>query len=132
MTIADFLRGGEDDHEFDGGNGNDALDASLGFNFLVGGSGADRLNSGAGDDWLEGGSGCDRFVFEGQFGHDVIMDFDSRNDTIQLDWQLLFKLGTVRLQQDGADFIIKIGDHSSITLQDIGICDLRLSDFAFG
>jgi Ca2+-binding RTX toxin-like protein len=51
---------------------------------LYGGGGNDTLDGGAGDDILTGGAGSDTFVFTGEFGHDILNDFDSATDAIEI------------------------------------------------
>lgn len=54
--------------------GNDTLNGGSGYDSLDAGSGNDVLNGGTGDDLLLGGAGDDTYLFEGNFGHDVIID----------------------------------------------------------
>jgi Ca2+-binding RTX toxin-like protein len=58
-----------------GGNGNDLLSGYNGSDLLWGGNGNDTLIGGGGDDGLIGGNGNDAFLFDSNFGHDVITDF---------------------------------------------------------
>ena len=67
--------------ELVGGNGNDIIWAGAGDDILIGGSGNDQLNGGAGDDHLNGGIGENTFSFAGNFGNDLIHDW---NDGINL------------------------------------------------
>ena len=64
--------------------GNDTLWGSNGNDTIDGGTGNDSLFGGAGDDALTGGSGSDTFQFTATAGSDVITDFDTNNDAIQL------------------------------------------------
>ncbi len=75
--LADTLRGGDGNDHLHGGKGNDILYGDAGNDILIGG---------AGDDILYGGTGADTFVWQkGDFGHDVIKDFDaSEGDRIDL------------------------------------------------
>jgi Ca2+-binding RTX toxin-like protein len=59
----DYLAGGGLGQQQNGGGGNDTL---------VAGDGDDTLTGGAGDDTLCGGRGADRYVFEANWGHDVL------------------------------------------------------------
>jgi RTX calcium-binding nonapeptide repeat (4 copies) len=57
----------------------------FGSDFLTGGPAADTLSGGAGDDMLTGGGGADRFVLGGvDLGRDVITDFDSQHDILDV------------------------------------------------
>jgi VCBS repeat-containing protein len=64
-------------------NGNDTITTGSGNDVLVGGKGRDTLTGGLGDDVLTGGAGNDRFMFDLNFGNDVILDFESGKDTIE-------------------------------------------------
>ena len=68
-----FAFGGDD--TVNGGDGNDSL---------YGDAGSDTLNGGAGDDSLRGGAGRDTFVFSSGFGNDILYDFTSGFDSIDL------------------------------------------------
>ena len=81
----DLLKGGRQNDTLDGGAGDDILAGGQGKDTLVGGEGDDILSGGRGDDTLTGGAGADTFVqnFSEQ-GADTITDFDSSQDTIDL------------------------------------------------
>jgi Ca2+-binding RTX toxin-like protein len=64
--------------------GNDTLWGSNGDDTIDGGAGNDTLFGGAGSDTLTGGTGSDVFQFTATAGSDVITDFDTNNDAIQL------------------------------------------------
>jgi Ca2+-binding RTX toxin-like protein len=91
----DLLIAKAGDDTVDAGAGSDLVFGGAGDDFLLGGDGGDRLigglgndtlKGGAGDDWLSGGSGTDKFVFNA--GHDIIDDFASGEDTLELDTRL--------------------------------------------
>ena len=62
--------------------GNDALYGGSGIDRLYGGGGNDVLDGGTGNDRLEGGTGDDEYVFNGNWGRDIIKD-DGDVDTIR-------------------------------------------------
>ena len=72
-----------------GGAGNDDLQGGVGRDRLVGGVGNDRLDGGKGRDWLKGGKGRDRFYLSSprKKDMDIIRDFNSRDDVIQISRQ---------------------------------------------
>ena len=73
----DILNGEDGDDLFYGGAGNDKL---------YGGKGNDRLWGGAGNDYLQGGLGNDTYIFDSNFGQDIINNHDTskqRNDIIR-------------------------------------------------
>lgn len=72
----DFLDGGDGDDNLDGGDGNDVLIGGAGNDFIYGGDGDDTINGGTGNDYLEGGIGSDLFVFDKNFGHDQLLEFN--------------------------------------------------------
>lgn len=72
------------DDVINGGYGNDELFGGAGNDILDGGKDNDRLDGGIGDDTLTGGDNNDTFIFEENFGNDVITDFGNGNDAIDL------------------------------------------------
>lgn len=69
---ADSLSGGQGDDSLYGNAGNDTLDGDDGNDYLSGGDGNDTLRGGAGNDTLDGGYGDNEYVFEQNWGSDVI------------------------------------------------------------
>ncbi len=154
---SDLLIGGDHDDDLFGGrgadllgagSGRDLLDGGKGNDTLTGGRGADRLEGGEGDDILTGGADADQFIFAtGQvrlingstetldaalsFGHDVIPDFDTRRDRIDL--RLVGELDSSDdpvFVQEGGNVRILMAD-SSITLEGLHSTDLAANDFLF-
>jgi len=78
----DKLYGRLGDDKLFGGAKRDRLFGEEGDDHLHGGTGRDVLNGGADDDRLVGRSGADTFIFEGDFGKDVIRDYQGLIDTI--------------------------------------------------
>jgi len=104
------------------------------------------LRGGAGDDFLVGGPGGDVFDYDADSvnGHDVIADFDSGADTIDLDALLdsqgvatvnrhsdVGSGGVVNIANSGADSVVTLAGFGtfSITVNDEPLDD---SDFTFG
>ena len=69
------LSGGDDDL-IDGGYGNDTID---------GGDGNDIIDGGEGNDILTGGQGQDIFTFTDRSVGDIITDFSTQDDAVQLE-----------------------------------------------
>ena len=93
----DTVKLGDGDDVADGGQGNDTLYGGLGNDTLIGGSGNDRL---------EGGGGDDVYVFEKDWGRDVISDTLGKN-------QIKFKgvdSDSLHLFRSGDSLIIKQRD----------------------
>ncbi|WP_170755768.1 beta strand repeat-containing protein [Ruegeria lacuscaerulensis] len=109
--------------------GDDILSGNSGSNTLNGQAGDDVLNGEGGDDILIGGAGNDTFVFEGNFGNDVIQDFEVGLDQLQFgDFGPDFG-GSVGVAQDGDDAVISFGNEGSVRLVGINSADLNDDDF---
>jgi VCBS repeat-containing protein len=109
----------------DGGNGNDTL---------VGGNSADALIGGRGNDTLTGGKDTDTFVFNSNFGKDVITDFKPNADHIQVDDALFANFAAVQSHaaNDGhGNTVITYDANDTITLTGIALSQLHASDFFF-
>jgi Ca2+-binding RTX toxin-like protein len=92
----DLLIGDTGDDRLVGGAGDDNISGNAGNDSISGGAGDDVISGGRGTDLLSGGSGRDVFRFEFRSTGsrnpervDQILDFNPRNDTIQLDNRLL-------------------------------------------
>ena len=103
----DTLNGGIGNDKLDGGSGNDKLDGGANDDKLMGGTGKDELTGGGGADTIDGGTGDDEltggtititdgretfsddsaidiFVFGPKHGDDIINDFETATDRINL------------------------------------------------
>ncbi|MBF9044585.1 hypothetical protein HKCCE4037_14670 [Rhodobacterales bacterium HKCCE4037] len=87
------ITGGAGDDSIIGGAGNDTIYADGDDDFVFGGTGADAviggpghdtLQGGAGKDFLMGNSGADSFVFDDGWGEDVVADFMSGTDVLDV------------------------------------------------
>ena len=139
----DWLEGGEGDDELDGGAGddvlsggagNDTLKGSAGDDILAGHEGSDRLDGGTGDDSLDGGSGADVFVFAHGHGNDVIYDFTSGSDRIDLtafsefrDFEDL----TITSDDSGVTIDLTTYGGGTILLDGLTMSQLNAQDFVF-
>ena len=151
------LVGGDDDLFGDAGDDEIYGDAQT-FATASGGfqGGDDTINGGAGDDSLWGDigtdtstvtvtGGADTFVFDGTFGDDIIFDFVTGEDTIDLsalgvtqsDLDDSNPIGTVnnadtRAQVSGGDLVITpTGNAADGTITVDGVTSLVVSDFTF-
>lgn len=134
---SDVISGGAGRDALFGGNGLDDLLGQNGNDRLFGGGGADILNGGKGNDTLHGNKGTDTFVFAGQFGQDVITDFDALALREKID---ISKVAPIRnfkdldnnhMQQVGRDVVIDDLQGNTITLRNTLLGDLDASDFLF-
>ncbi|MET0528333.1 MAG: cadherin domain-containing protein, partial [Microvirga sp.] len=80
-----------------GSSDDDMLVGGVGRDTIQGGAGSDTLEGGRGHDVLIGGTGRDKFVFDTEPSRarnmDRILDFSVKDDTIQLDNSIFWKLG---------------------------------------
>ncbi|MFZ3039784.1 MAG: hypothetical protein WA115_08325, partial [Polynucleobacter sp.] len=118
----DYLVGNTGIDTLSGGDGSDILRGDAGADILSGGIGNDTLLGGAGADTLTGGTGADTFTINTNdasttiggtgnagtiTGYDVISDFDSASDTLDLQGTLVAAANTAAT--DGANSTLTIG-----------------------
>ena len=95
-----------------GGRGHDNIDGKAGNDYLVGNEGDDTLNGGRGNDTLYGGNGSDLFIYNNGDGNDLILDYTSGTDTLNIN------NGTIKQASlSGSDVILTVGT-GTITLKD--------------
>jgi Ca2+-binding RTX toxin-like protein len=103
---------------------------------LIGGSGNDFLIAGP-NDTLTGGAGSDTFVFNADFGEDVVTDFDVNHDTLALSHAFFGNNPIAQLLSEAHDSsagaVIVLDAHDSITLNHVTVALLaqHTSDFHF-
>ena len=102
-----------------GGAGNDTL---------VGNGAGNRLGGGLGDDALTGGGGNDAFVFEADWGRDIVTDFTRGADRLAL-WDTRLAFADLAIFSAGNGIRVA-HDDNQITLP--GVSDLAENDFLFG
>jgi Ca2+-binding RTX toxin-like protein len=83
-TGNDKLDGGSGFDDLYGGSGNDRMAGGTSSDYLSGGSGNDTLLGGTGNDELVGGTGVDVFQFNYANGSDIIYDFDTGIDYLDV------------------------------------------------
>ncbi|MBC6481454.1 MAG: S8 family serine peptidase [Hormoscilla sp. GM7CHS1pb] len=121
----DSIIGGDGDNNLVGGSGdgNDTLIGGNGNDNFRGGNGDDILIGGGGNNIFHGGGGADTFILT--LG-DIIRDFKKGTDSIELRGGSSANLQTVF--QDG-NTLIKAGDETQVTLEDIDLTLSNLDDF---
>lgn len=127
----DRLYGEEGNDVLLGSEGEDSLYGGEGQDRLVGGGGADLLSGGQGDDLLSGGFGADLFIFGTGFGDDVIADFETGLDRIDLSGFAHFS-SIDELLSNGAqqgDHVVFDLDGHSLTLENLDYANLTVDDF---
>ena len=97
------------------------------------GAGTHLLNGGGGNDILIGGAGIDRFIIAAGQGNDVIMQFNTSTDVVELDG--VSRLSTfaqvqAAMTQQGSDVVLNLGGGQNLTFRSITINQLTPSNFA--
>jgi hypothetical protein len=101
---------------------------------IVGSANHLRLNA-LGDDTMTGGGDAETFVFKAHPGDETITDFNPTgpgHDVISLpagEFASIAQIFHDAMQQSGADTVIALGPHSSITLDNVSADSLTHSDF---
>lgn len=134
-ALHDVLIGNAGDDELWGNRGYDVLHGGIGNDRLYGGHGQDTLVGGAGDDRLFGGPGADVFRFAGAFGQDVILDFETTLDRIDLS-ALTSIVSVVDLQlhhmtSTAQGTLIDDGAGNTILIAAVQPGELDMGDFLF-
>ncbi|MCF3933165.1 FG-GAP-like repeat-containing protein [Acuticoccus sp. M5D2P5] len=138
----DVIFGGLGDDSLDGGVGADDLRGGFGDDSLVGGKGRDLLFGGFGDDTLVGGTqddtlsggfGSDTFVFEADFGHDVIEDFLLGDNTLRFSTDIFADYAAFQgaAQQVGFDVVVRVDEANTLTLENTFLFFIQESDVEF-
>lgn len=126
----DTINGGIDNDEVWGDEGNDFLVGNVGNDTLFGGTGNDFIRGDEGNDHLFGGEGADIFYFGKNSGTDVIHDFQTGVDDINVKGLGLTSWVKVQavLTYDAAGAHIDVGTNH-IRVNDV--TSLSASDFIF-
>ncbi|WP_448660078.1 calcium-binding protein [Sphingomonas sp. CJ99] len=100
-------------------------------NWLLGGAGDDVLDGGGGNDVLFGEAGADRFVFARGTGGDVIGDFQSGTDRIDLSAFGFASFAAVQaaMGENGGTAFIDLGNGDFIVLNGVAMSTLGAGDF---
>ena len=128
----DILFGGSGNDELSGGTGDDVIYNGSGADSVNGGTGSDTIWAGAGDDILTGGTGADTFIFGATSGNDRITDFDTSEDTLDLQYSGAgfaslagVEAASSETTIDGdAGVLIDLGGGQSVFLAGLGLGDL--------
>lgn len=132
----DELFGDRSDNTFFGNDGNDRINGDDGNDNLFGEFGDDILNGGEDNDELNGGLGNDQFVFDPNFGHDTVTDFESGvglGDMLRFDSTIFssFEQVLAAATQVENDTIITVDENNSVTLSNVQRSTLTADDFGF-
>ena len=94
-------------------------------------TGATTTLIGGPNDILSGGAGADTFVFRPGSGSNTINGFAVGTDTIQFDHTIFADVADLQshMQQIGSNVVIAHDPHNVVTLHDVLLANLHLSDF---
>lgn len=104
-----------------------------GDDIIIGSDGRDQVYAGEDNDTITTGTafnGDDFVYFFNNWGNDVITDFDSRDDTLDVSGADVLGLRDLTITQDGLDTLI-VNTEGSIRLLNFDKANLRFSDFVF-
>lgn len=131
---SDTFIAGSDAVNFIGGSGTEVLTGGAGDDVITAGSGKDTITGGKGDDLLTAGSSRDTFAYNGNFGNDTIVDFNTKHDIIHFaanDFAGYTAL-EAHMVQAGTDVVITLDANDSIVLTHETLANFTSSDFTFG
>ncbi|TNE67574.1 MAG: hypothetical protein EP335_01335 [Alphaproteobacteria bacterium] len=120
-TGNDTLLGGDGDDQLFNGEDDDLAD---------GGAGDDTIWAGAGDDTLTGGAGADVFCFGQSAGNDIITDFNTDVDSLDLtargitDTAALGDAASEATVDGQAGLLLDLGDGETVFLKGLGLADV--------
>ncbi len=129
---ADVLYGGAGNDILRGGADGDILFNGAGTDLVEGGAGEDTLYGGPGDDTLSGGADSDLFIFSSLNDQDIITDFASGTDTLDLQAIGFASFEDIKAAMtDGSEGVtLALGD-GTLLLQGVTIDMLMEADFIF-
>ena len=116
-----------------GGIGSNVLDGSAGnMTVTAGVGGAQTLIGGAGDT-LNAGSAADTFIFPANLGNETVNNFDAAHDVIELPAAVAANFAAIQadMHAAGADTVITLDAHDSITLSNVAAQHLTAQNFHF-
>jgi hypothetical protein len=114
-----------------GNNNGDIIKGDYQNNIISGGTGDDFIDGRQGNDTLTGGGGFDAFVMDAGVGQDVITDFNTAQDVIDVSaFFANFASVQTAASQQGANTVIQLGS-GSVTLDNVAVGSLRPGDFSF-
>ena len=129
----DTLRGGAEADSLAGHEGDDVLYGGEGNDMLEGGAGADTISGGTGDDEMYGDAGADTFVFAPGHGNDVVYDFTSGEDKIELSFNNISSFDDLTITSSDDGVTIDLTEHGggTIFLEGFTADNLDADDFIF-
>jgi Ca2+-binding RTX toxin-like protein len=134
---ADVANGGNGDDYLFMGDGNDQAYGAAGTDAIFGGGGADVMNGGAGQDYLWGGAGADQYQLANGIGTDVVYDWGTGADQIQIASSMYANYAAVNAGHIGYDAstnttVIFTADSSAyVLLLNTNITSISAANFNF-
>jgi Ca2+-binding RTX toxin-like protein len=127
----DSLSGGGGADRIDGNQDNDLLSGGGGTDLLFGGDGDDLIDGGAGRyDKLTGGTGADTFVVRPGNDHDIVRDFVSGEDRVDLTaLNPGVSFAGLAIRQIGGNAHIDFGNGNTLLFYNTNVSDLGAGDF---
>ncbi|MEO7689450.1 MAG: calcium-binding protein [Sphingomonas sp.] len=107
------------------------IQGNAGANVLTGGSADDVLQGFGGNDMLTGGGGADRFVFDHSTGQDVVGDFSSGVDKLDLSafgFASFQDVQNASHDDGGGDLVIDLDNGDTVTLMGVTTSQLQSGD----
>ncbi|MEL7430084.1 MAG: calcium-binding protein [Pseudomonadota bacterium] len=134
FNSVEFVVGSDFDDIIIGNSAINRLDGGAGDDDLDGDDGNDTLVGGIGNDTLTGGEGNDVFIFEANFGHDTITDFEAgpgRTDRIWLRDHEFEDFDDLAASLEVTDFgtMLAVDGNASIFFEGIHSSELVSDDF---
>lgn len=128
---ADLIYGNDGADSLFGEDGNDRLLGGAGNDSIDSGAGNDVLNGQTGNDVLFGGSGADIFVFESGTGRDLIRDFETGIDKIDLTGLGFTSFADVQahMLQNKHATVIDLGHGDTLVVQGVFNAEFSQGDF---
>lgn len=129
----DLMLGGTGNDSLVGGGGSDTLLGDTGRDKISGGGGDDLMTGGAGTDNLTGGGGSDTFVFAAGSGSDVIHDFSTADDVIDVSAFGIADLRAIRalMENTVGGVVIDFGHGADLLLEAVSKSQLSEGNFLF-
>ena len=130
----DTLVGGAGNDNLAGHGDDDVLQGGIGDDILEGGAGNDTLEGGTGNDTLYGDGGADTFVFEADNGADVVGDFSTTDDTIDLSaFTSVWSFDDLLLSSTDDGVLIDLTPYGggTVVLEGVALADLDATHFVF-
>jgi hypothetical protein len=124
VAVRDAISGGTDER----------IEGDAENNTLSGGDGDDKLIGEGGNDQLTGGAGADEFkVVKGNFGTDLIADFELGVDVIKVTGVAGVAFSDLVITANGSGWaVVTFPDGSSLTLAEIEAAEVTASAFDWG